>query len=376
MDNWFGLYYPHVHFRDDRLLKVVALYLDGLFHFTNVSALDSLPRISRTELALADAGFLRPVVPDVGSIERTAERFAAALAEIDLTGYRVTSDNPVSAYDVDRALALWKVSPTLTDLLLEAGTAQRIGRGRLAIDPGLAHAYLLTLGDEFAPELGAFPLADDPFDQATSGLTARRLVSGMSGAPLPLGGQEEQRCLLVNLAITTVVPRDLRACPVHKILKFRTRYSGERARFRQAVTRLIEEATHSDGITDAEVLVAHLRATYDNHLAPALTDLRRALGGLRVDTVLGAVNIQAAAPAAAATGLALLAVQPSARDAAIIGAGGLALGLWRSARQSGAERQKALAASPVSYLYHLQHSLAPLSLAEQARAAVARFAPP
>lgn len=375
MGTWFGLYYPHVHFRDDKILKTVALHLDGLFHLEDTDVADSMPSISRTEWDLAAAGFLRSVTPTQEDINRTAERFVAALSGLDPTAFQVTPPSTVSAYDLDRALALWKVDPTLVDLLMEAGMAWPVGRDRLAVDSLLAHAYLLSLCTELAPRLGAFPLADDAVDQAIPGLTARRLIAGMSDAPLPLVDHEEQPATLVNLAITTVLPRDLRACPVHKIIAFRERYPAERARFRQAVEHLVAEATHTQGITDREVLAQHLRATYDNHLAPALTELEGAMRGLRIDTALGAMNVQAAAPAAVATSLALLAVQPSAPQATAIAAGGLALGWWTSARQTSAQRQAALSTSEVSYLYHLRHDLAPVTLAEQARAAAARFAP-
>lgn len=376
MGTWFGLYYPHVHFRDDHILKIVALHLDGLFHLSDASAVDSMPRISRTELALAEAGFLRPVAPAQEDINRTAERFIATLSGLDASAYQVSAPAPVSVYDLDQALALWKVDPTLVDLLMEAGMAWPVGRDRLAVDSLLAHAYLLSLGSELAPRLGAFPLADDAVDQAIPGLTARRLIAGMSGAPLPLVAHEEQPSMLINLAITAVLPRDLRACPVHKIIAFRERYPAERARFRQAIEDLVAEATHTQGITDREVLAQHLRARYDHHLAPALTELESAMRGLRIDTALGAMNVQAAAPAAVATTVAMLTVQPSAPQATAIAAGGLALGWWTSARQARAQRQEELSTSQVSYLYHLRHNLAPLALAEQARAAAARFAPP
>jgi len=98
--------------------------------------------------------------------------------------------------------------------------------------------------------------------------------------------------------------------------------------------------------------------------------------GLRIDTMLGTMNVQPPAPAAAASALALLALRPSAGEAAAIGFGGLALGVGKSAQQARSSRDAALTASPVSYLYHLHRDLNPVGLAERLRHATARFTPP
>jgi hypothetical protein len=71
-----------------------------------------------------------------------------------------------------------------------------------------------------------------------------------------------------------------------------------------------------------------------------------------------------------------LALHPSAAEATAIGFGGLALGVWTSARKAAGQRDTALKTSAVSYLYHLQHDLDPIDLSELLRHATARFSPP
>jgi hypothetical protein len=44
------------------------------------------------------------------------------------------------------------------DLLQETGIARDNGRGRLVMDPGLVHAYLLTLATGLSADLGASPM--------------------------------------------------------------------------------------------------------------------------------------------------------------------------------------------------------------------------
>jgi uncharacterized protein DUF6236 len=307
---------------------------------------------------------------------RTAARFIEAISAIDLKGYRVATEAPVTSYDLRNALAAWKISSPLVELLAEAGSVRTVRDGRLAVDSRLAHAYLLTLGTEIAADLGASPLADDAFDHAAAGLSARRVAAGLGGTPLPLAAAEERVTALVNIALSVVVPRDFARCPVHKIIDFRRRYAGERARFNQAVSSLLADAPRLDTIHSESALLEHLRALYDTQIAPALDDIERAMRGLRIDTALGTVNTQTAVPTAAATSVALLALHPSASTAAAIGFGGLALGVWKAARDAGRSRTAALDASPVSYLFHLRHDLSPLSLAEQVRAVTARFTPP
>lgn len=376
MANVFGLYYPHVHFRDEGWLKLSALYLDRLYHLYDNFAEITLPSITQTEMSLAVDDFTKAIRPSPEVADRAAERFLNAVSGTDLAQYRMPFDSPVTADDFETALAAWKMPNPLADLLKETGVARDIGRGRLALDPGLVHAYLLTLATEMAVELGASPLAEEAYDQAAAGLTARRLVAGLREERLPLIEAEEQRSVLVNLAITTILPRDIDVCPVSKIIEFRARYAAERARFNDSVIRLITESEQLESIRDQQVLLDHLKASYDSQMAPALRDLQQALRGLRIDTVTGTMNVQAAVPAAAASSLALLALHPSAAQGAAIGFGGLALGVWTSARRTAGMRGASLAASPVSYLYHLQHDLGAVGLAERLRHAAARFSPP
>ena len=378
MSSIFGLYYPHVHFRDDRWLKVAALYLDGLYHLYSNSAEITLPEISRTEIALAHGGFTKGIHPSQEIVDRTADRFIAAVSGTDLAQYRIPSGSPVDAFQIDMgraAIAAWKISPSLLDLLKETGVAHDLGGGRLAMEPGLVHAYLLMLGTELSTDLGASPLADNVPDHAAAGLTARRLLAGLREDAPPPVETEEQRSILVNLAITTVLPQDIDDCPVGKIVDFRARYAAERARFNEAVTHLVTESEQLEDIRDEQALLDHLKASYDSRIAPALADLEQALRGLRIDTVTGTMNVQAAVPTVASS-LAVLALHPSAAEAAAIGFGGLALGVWTSARKAGGQRDTTLKTSPVSYLYHLEHDLNPVDLAERLRRATARFSPP
>lgn len=376
MDDWFGLYFQHVHFRQDRWLKVIALYWDQIYHLYNDETQTSLPRISPTEIALSSAGFVRPIVPSTTSIERAADQFITATSALDIASYRPgAAPRGISSWEFEESLASWKVSPPLVALLREMGWATDAGGNRLWMHDVLAQAYLLFLAGGVADELGAAPLADDSFYQSTAGLSASRLIAGMSSEPAPLMTSDEQRAYLVNLAITAVLPRDIDQYSVDKIIDFRNRYPGERAMFKQAVNDLVIESTQLESMRNREALLDHLRTRYEGRVAPALNSLDRAMRGQRMDTALGVMNIQVAAPAAVSSSLALLALHPAAPGAAAIGLGGLAIGVWKSAQQASRQKRTTLTQSPVSYLYHLREDLNPTSLAENVRQAIARFAP-
>src|SRR5690348_17144260 len=169
MSNVFGLYYPHVHFRDDRGLKIAALYLDRLYHLYNSSAEITGPGVSLTEMHLALNDFTKEVSPTPEAVNRAANRFLDVISGTDLARYRVPFDSPVDASDFLDALAAWKISSPLVDLLQETGLARDNGRGRLVMDPGLVHAYLLTLATELSTDLGASPIAEDAYRPGAQG---------------------------------------------------------------------------------------------------------------------------------------------------------------------------------------------------------------
>ena len=91
--------------------------------------------------------------------------------------------------------------------------------------------------------------------------------------------------------------------------------------------------------------------------------------------MLSAMDIQVAVPAAAATGLAAVAVHPAAPVAAAVGGVGFAIGLWKTGIRGRREEAAALAQSPVAYLHHLWTDLAPASLVERVRRAIIRSTP-
>jgi len=379
MSEWFGLYYRHVHFEDERWLKLTALYWDRLYRFhVPQKHTDTLPSISRTEIKLFEAGFLRGVVPQPVDVQQAAELLLQALDSIDLSLYAAVATDPLGLWDLRDGLATWKAPDWLIERLtgLELAARPCPSLGRFRMNSTLADAYLLLLGSQAAPGYGAVPLTEDVFDHAGTARTARRLVAGVLGDSAPELGADERAALLVNLSVAAVLPRDLDAIAVDRIIEFRHRYAGERARFRDAVDAMVTEAAQLDRVTEREVLLDHLQMRFDTRIRPSLEDLQRAMRGQRMETAWGAINVQAAAPPVMTSALAVLATQPSIAQSAAIGLGGFAIGASAAALQHRRRREQALGASPMAYLHQLQTGLAPLSLTERVHAAAQRLAPP
>jgi hypothetical protein len=390
MTAMFGLYYPHVRFRDERWLKATALYWERMYRlFPEDEGYQTLPTVSTVEQEFADAGFVNEVHPGDSTLRNAAEHFAAVLGSLDLSQYRLDDREltefrdefpgfaaPVGWENLLDYVADWKLEPDYFIELTKQRLAVRNGP-RLWMHPALAHAYLLVLGMELADDYGANPVSDEEVHHSAGGQDVRALVATClaDGTAAPSTEPGQYDAILINLAVATVLPRNLDAVQPEQIIRFRQKYAGERMRFRQKVEELLREAGELDRIRDQNVLVDHLQVCYDVELKPALVDLQKALRGGGVETMLSAMDVQVAVPAAAATGLAAFAVHPAAPVAAAFGGAGFALGLWKTAIRQRRERTTTLAQSPVAYLHHLQTDLAPAPLVERVRSAVARITP-
>ncbi len=372
MVSGFGLYYPHVHFRNAAWLKNAALHWDRLDRFSAEDAASTLPHLSRAEIELAAAEFIGHIKPNPQQLEVAAREFDSVLADVNQEGQWEDADQ----YEMADGVATWKMPNSLVERLVDNGMGSVRG-GRIHMQPTLAHAYLLVLGRQLARERGSHLVADNEFEQAASTIDAKRLVAGMvSPASNPPLSPDEHRIFLVNIAITTVLPRGIEDVPSREIIRFREKYADQRVRFREAVAEMVKEAIELEDIKDRQVLIDHLQSRYDTRIHPQLKQLERAMRHHGwVNTTLGAVNVQAAAPSVASTALAMLAFQPPPAASAGIGMGAFALGVWRSARDSRRKREEILDNHSMSYLHYLStdRQLTPSRLLERVRSAAQPF---
>ncbi len=380
------MYYPHVHFRDDAWLKRAALYWDQLHRFFHNDANSSFP-ISRAEIELLEDGFIRQISPSADHLEQVAGEFAKIVGnsdgrtgelarQVELSEERRLYD--IQVEDMHQAVASWKMSETLASELVGRRLGYRVGDDRISMRRTLAHAYLLLLGMRVSRDVGAHPVADNEFHHAAVGVSPERLLRQMAGDALaqefPAGFERE--VILVNLTIDDIVPRDIAGIPLRDITKFRRKYAGKRAKFRDAVSGILAECAELDDVKDPEALLNHLRIRYDTRVRPAVAELEQAMRRHGwTSTALQAVNVQTVVPPIAATAITQLALHPSAPAAAAIGLGGFSLGVWRSRREGRQKRDELITAAPMAYLHHLRADLARKPLAELVRKSVARLTP-
>jgi hypothetical protein len=78
------------------LAELTALYWERLYRFdSDRRAYDSMPGISRAEIALGGEGFLRSATPRAEDFEWAAEQFLSGIEGLDLYDYRLDSRSTV-----------------------------------------------------------------------------------------------------------------------------------------------------------------------------------------------------------------------------------------------------------------------------------------
>ncbi|SEG48112.1 hypothetical protein SAMN04489712_105457 [Thermomonospora echinospora] len=396
-----ALYYPYFHVRDERWLKLAALYWPKLVRIVPDGY---RTRDSDTVLALGDEFIVR--LPPGRSVDAVAPLF------VRLSADHADRVRPVlGVLNEQTELARWfqrrrtrnlhplarraehpltgvhvtQVAPAVLEALQEAGLAvapdtglwhsalhqQNRGWPESALDgrphadyaewvvmrAELAAVYTTVLAQDFAAANSLQPTTDqeDAYtvatDWTTDGIAAALLHQPRP--PSPSQGELAQR--LGFLALDVVVPAHLDTIPVQKILEVRRRYGAEFFAFGRAVdeaaTALAQDLPH---ITDQVVLENYLRDIVATQFDQPREELRRALRRAMGDAALASINVKVDLPAGAAiAGGAWLTGHPL-----LAGTLGAAIGLMtigRGARQQrDAARQSSLA---VSYLLHTESSL-------------------
>ncbi|ACZ90103.1 DUF6236 family protein [Streptosporangium roseum] len=377
-----GLYYPFIHFRDDRWLKAAALYwpamarvvpagyhpndsavtralADGLGFVTDVDPEPAAAAVAPafTQVMTEHADRLRHLCPPTTSLPVVDVRnrlshphFSASVAlEVDVNG----SPRPTG-------IITGEIEPGLRETLLTAGLAypgSRIQGGHehwLIVHPDLAWVYKCALTKEVARQSLLHPTTDQiDVQSADQEWTADHIADALlTSAGRRAAAQEGQKVSdrIAFLALHVAIPFNLNNIPAKKIVRLRQDHGDEFDAFGELVTATVAELADTLAeVKDPNILDAYLRQEVGRRFERPLKDLRKAMGGSRVDSVLGALNVKFEVPAlaAAALGGAVATGHP------VLAGAGAAFGLFgvvRGARQARAEK---LAASSVSYLLHV-----------------------
>ncbi|AWK12570.1 hypothetical protein DDQ41_30735 [Streptomyces spongiicola] len=373
-----GLYYPYFHVRDERWLKMSALYWPAI---VRIVPEDYAIRDSRTVRVLADqAGFIENASP-AAAVDAIAPRFLELLAgnegalraalrvqQRDMAAFdRTASGTSATAPHRPRLAALHEsqVRPDLTRALVEAGLAVR---GRLTLSHEVdarwlvlrerfVSLYMSCLAEEFGSVNHLELTTDQPHAFAlANGWSADLLAGYLLRTPAPTDAQAGPSLAerIGILALGLVVPADIDRVSAEQIVRLRRHHGREFLAFRRAVGQAAAELASLADIPDGRTLDAHLRNEVNNRFALPLNELRQCLAGMKLDTATAAVNVRTQLPAGVTlTGGAWLAGQTLVAGAVAAGFGLLAIG--HTSRQA---RSTALAAAgPAAYLLHTGKAL-------------------
>jgi hypothetical protein len=419
-----GLYYPYFHVRNNRWLKAAALYWPAIVRLVPEGYVTD---DSDTVRALEDEGFLVrqppgesveavaplfldlvqrhgedlrqrfPIIMDVEPqrllLQRTGQLRWAGLHITQMTG------------EVDEALCDAGLCTGRATDELWSWTRDTFGRAIpgshkwVVMHPELVAAYTSVLAEHFADAnllrpttdvAGAhavvnnwtterlaevllqpsndgpwMPWADDwqPFDYAWT--PQRRLARMFRGRlrqrQTPTLGELPE--VLGFLALNLVVPADLDAVPVLKIIEIRRRYGEEFRAFGAAVEQAAADLAELITVSDARALKRYLVGEVANRFAQPTRDLQHRLRDLKIDAATMAVNVKTELPAGAAlAGGAWLTGHP-----VVASTSAAALGLLAVRRGVRQQRDAARQAVPTaSYLLHVRQDLDARSLLERA----------
>jgi Family of unknown function (DUF6236) len=387
MVDYFGLYYPFIHFRNEGWLKLAALYWDGMRRIVPLGAsLNDSDEVKR----LVDAQFIEDRPPLGAELVAKPFRDLVAIhgdalhARFGIDQRDTWPDDPhtrMYAPGRDHKLAYVfdeKMNDELLGDLYDHGlVATRSDDPRwIGMHPKLVSVYMMALAEAMAPGLDAHPLTDGTFDHvAVSGFTMERLAAALLeqpelAAPTPDDAEREVEAAMASLAFSYVMPAAPAHVPATEIVKLREKYAEERGLFQAEVAKLTADLVTQQDLKDPSEVEKRLKNRYDKALAPRLERLRKGLRSANIDTVESAMAVSFALPAGLAGAIAAvgLTLAPPAAAAA-----GIAFAAWKIQRSHRKAVDGVLKPSPEAYLYRVSKLSTPKSLAGEIHANSRRF---
>jgi hypothetical protein len=393
-----GLYYPFINFRDDQWLKIAALYWPKM---ARIVPAGYPTRDSEATRALNDElGFVLNLEPDIARADaaKTFSFWLNAVPPHQLKRWRISpdqarasgigekppdadsitapsllagEDSPWTGTPVDfSATRMWlssgsqafagghesELDPDLQGRLRNEWLAADSRVGWVAMHPELAWLYKCHLTDVLASQSHLAP--------ATDQLSAYALTTGLRGDPVASEIKKPDIATSFGLlAIGAVVPHNLPAVPIQKIIEVRQRFGHQFDMWRRDVDRIgTAFASQLQTIDSPKVLNAYLEEAVRSYSTQAVDDLRRGLADTGLEAGMMAMNTKFELPAALAA--AGLGAAPPIAAAAGAAAGVVNLRRWT--------RRKAQArmSIPASYLLSVKETLADTTLIEKIIAAI------
>jgi hypothetical protein len=404
-----GLYYPSIQFKKTAWVKLAALYWDTLGRIVP----EDYPHKDSDEIRqlIEEAGFIRDFSPLYDDLKATEDLFLNLIrkrGKLLKEHYSILQDNPLifdekvlrfsNILDIayyrkqqkrDAKLTYIasgrKMTSALRAMLVQKGLAQYIdiddeleAFNFVEMHPLLAFTYMEVLAEQMAYSRKLYPVTDDIYHHHAVGrytldrLTNTLFSSGSQGNqpsdPAPIT-QTLQVCV-ADIAIQSVLPRNLANVPVKKIIKVREKYRDELTSFQNHLHDFADNLKYLQEIKDPDAISAYLTLEYEKNLKQQVNHLRKCLASLSIDTTLSALNIKVTQPELLSGLMPLMASSPMLT--AIGAAGAVVLSVFPTMRKQRQAAKEIIASSPMAYLLHLQEDLEPFVLSHRISSLVRR----
>ena len=379
MSTNIGLYYPYLHFPNDEWVKLSALYWDKMYrivpkHHSGMFGLLESPIVQQFhnykfigtvqpeshDQALRDikTQFLRLLVKH--------EKELVKFYSIDLIDSWSFIERPKLFSEVGQDHRLeyifhLKMDYELVGMLKKTKLATADRDLWVGMHPKLASAYMAALAETLAKQIQASPVTDEEINYfALSGFTFERLAQVLLDVNIvarkPTWGELE--ALLAEIAVRTVIPKNIDSVPVEQIMAIREKYSGQLGKFHEYLHSIIVELPKLKEIEAQEFVNDHLEVEFKKKIKPNLDELDDAMNSLGIETMPSILNMEVKIP----TTLTKSGILAGATLASPIlgGTAAIAMGLLKIIGDKRKAIKKVIKESDVSYLLHIREDLTPI----------------
>lgn len=362
-----ALYYPWIDVRDDHWLRTACLFWETIRTIVPESL--AQPYSSDLGQALASNAVLVPlrVASDMAEIEALTDEVLDYLTNPTASGVLFGDPDAPASYihpeklprDLRDFVGLHpeKLSHELRHYLHHYLRESFTHEGWYRVDERFANYYMTILATRLAHRVGA------GLTTSWGAADALALAAMQGNAPLafiehsrwrrhplggPLGPRRHVPTELVPSMLLELVVEGLSISPdttPTKLLRFREKHADELSAFRAEIDRLLSDIPSG---TPLEACKQAVRDRYEHHVQPAVRNLKQSLRSSRIKEATAGflkVSLLSAGP----TSLAVQTGLPV--TTALLAAMGVSM--MASLVQIRVDRERAIAASPYSYLMSL-----------------------
>ncbi|MFL5626743.1 MAG: DUF6236 family protein [Ktedonobacteraceae bacterium] len=371
MQDFLGLYYPHIVFPNDAWVKAAVCYWDKMGRMVSSTDPGTYPSDSDVVRQMREAlDFVVDFSPnssDLFNAEAACRKVLSQNYEELRRRYAFSETNVV--------VFASKMNPEFSRFLEREGFAVcDFSKSHnnyypiLRMHPKIAFIYLATLASEMASTRNLHPVTESPSDFTFTGdYTIGRITKFLLGeanenadflaSPYPA---EEIARRIALISFQTAVPKGVGDIPVEKIIRFRQAYRDELTVFQTQLQDFAKNLDVIEGVTDPKAIEAHLKAAYEREIKPQIKTIKSCWKSLAVETVQGIWSIQVALPPIIASSMAALKLAPL--PPSIAGPAAIACSIvpvFLKKRKEVSEQQHT---SLAAYLLYVSEDLTPTSL--------------